>query len=84
MVDQARELLGERVAQDHNVTLAAVNVVSGLIEVATMWFQEEIDVDHDGLVEFMVAMILTTSDITTALERELSELVDKADDPAGG
>lgn len=74
MVDQARQLLGERVAEDQNVTLAGVTVVSGLLELTTMWFQREIEVDRDQLVEFMVAMILTTSDITSALERELAEI----------
>ncbi|MGH3675364.1 MAG: TetR/AcrR family transcriptional regulator [Mycobacterium sp.] len=79
MVDQARQLLGERVVEDQNVHLAGVTVVSGLLELATMWFQHDIDVDRDQLVEFMIAMILTSSDITTALERELAEVSRDAD-----
>ena len=74
MVGQARELLGEQVADDLNVVLAAVPVLSGLLELGTMWFQGEIDADRDQLIEFMIAMILTTADITTALERELNEV----------
>jgi AcrR family transcriptional regulator len=74
MVDQARELLGERVSEDRNVALACLTVVSGLLELTTLWFQDEIDVDRDQLVEFMIAMILTSAEITTALERELAEV----------
>jgi AcrR family transcriptional regulator len=72
MVDQARELLSDRVADDRNVTLAALTVVSGLLEIATLWFQHQVDAGRQQLVDFMVAMILTTSDITSALERELT------------
>jgi AcrR family transcriptional regulator len=72
MVDQARELLGEQVSQDLNVTLASLTVMSGLLELGAMWFQGDIDADRDQLIEFMIAMILTTADITTALERELT------------
>src|SRR5262249_49830659 len=54
MVDQARQLLGERVAEDRNVALACLTVVSGLLELTTLWFQDEIDVDRDQLIEFMI------------------------------
>jgi len=78
-VGQARELLGEQVTDDPNVRLAAVTVLSGLLELGTMWFQGEIDADRDQLIEFMIAMILTSSDITTALERELKEVTDASE-----
>jgi AcrR family transcriptional regulator len=72
IVDQARELLNDR-HPDPNETLAALALVSGLMELTTLWLQDELDVTREQLVEFMIAMILTASDITTVVDRELTE-----------
>lgn len=73
MVDQLRILQGEQVTDDLNVNLACLTVVSGLLEVTALWLNHQIDADRDQVIEFMLAIILTIADITTALERELSE-----------
>jgi AcrR family transcriptional regulator len=73
LVDQARELLGEHIAEDRNTKLAALTVVSGVLDVVTTWLRGDLDIDIDHLVEFIVAMILTSAEITTVLDRELAD-----------
>ena len=66
-------LFGERVTEDRNLSLACLTVASGLFELTTLWLKQQIDADRNQLIEFMVALILTTAEITTAVERELTD-----------
>lgn len=72
MIAEGVELLGDYVATDRNSELAALTVVSGTVDVVTMWLRGALDIDRDQLIEFIVAMILTSATITTALDRELT------------
>jgi len=79
VVAQARELLGDHVAAQRNTELAALTVVSGLFDLTTHWLRGDLDIDRAQLVEFIVAMFLTSAEITRTLDRELTD----AEDPAG-
>jgi AcrR family transcriptional regulator len=72
MIAQGAELLGDYIATDRNSELAALTVVSGTIDVVTMWLRGALEIDREQLIEFIVAMILTSATITTALDRELT------------
>jgi AcrR family transcriptional regulator len=72
MIAQGAELIGDYVATDRNSELAALTVVSGTVDVVTMWLRGALDIDREQLIEFIVAMILTSATITTALDRELT------------
>lgn len=72
LVGQAREVLGDRIADDRNAQLAALTVVHGIFDVTALWLRRELDVDRDQFIEFIVAIIITGSTITDAVERELT------------
>jgi AcrR family transcriptional regulator len=72
MIAEGAELIGDYVATDRNSELAALTVVSGTVDVMTMWLRGALDIDREQLIEFIVAMILTSATITTALDRELT------------
>ncbi len=72
MVGQVRALLGDAAGNDDNVTLTALTVVGGLLELTTQWYRRQINVGRDQLIEFMTALAVTTTDITGALERQLT------------
>ncbi|GAB0105120.1 TetR/AcrR family transcriptional regulator [Nocardia sp. JMUB6875] len=72
MLDQARELLGEEAAAGLHAELAARTVAHGGLEILTEWLRGELDIDRAQLIDFLVAMILTASEITTTVQREMS------------
>lgn len=73
MIAQGAEFIGDYVATDRNSELAALTVVSGTIDVVTMWLRGALDIDREQLIEFIVAMILTSATITTVVDRELAD-----------
>ncbi|OBG95111.1 TetR family transcriptional regulator [Mycobacterium sp. E3251] len=72
MVGQVRALLGEAAGTDDNVMLTALTVVGGLLELISQWYRHHIAVSRPKLIEFMTALVVTTTDITGALERRLT------------
>ncbi|MEZ0353973.1 TetR/AcrR family transcriptional regulator [Mycobacterium sp. pR1184] len=72
MVGQVRALLGEAAGADENVMMTALAVISGLLELTTQWYRRQIDVSRTQLIEFMIALVVTTTDIAGALERRLA------------
>ncbi len=72
MVGQVRALLGDAAGNDDNVMLTALTVVGGLLELTTQWCRHQISVSQGQLIEFMTALAVTTTDITGALERQLT------------
>jgi AcrR family transcriptional regulator len=72
MLTQGRAVLGDNIATDRNYEMAALTVVNGLIELGATWWRGDLDASRDQVAEFMVAMILTSADIGTRLENELS------------
>ncbi len=69
---QVRALLGDAAGSDDNVMLTALTVVGGLLELTTQWYRHQINVSQGQLIEFMTALVLSTTDITGALERQLT------------
>lgn len=72
MVDQIRQLVGEAAGTEDTVTLTALTVSSGLLELASQWYTRRIAVSRSQLIDFATALVITTTDITGALERQLS------------
>lgn len=72
MVGQIRQLLGERAGTDDTVTLTALTVSSGLLELAAQWYRKQVEVSRSQLIEFATALVVTTSDITGAVERQIA------------
>lgn len=72
MVGQMRTLLGDAAGSEASVKLTALTVVGGLLELTTQWYRGRIDVSRPRLVDFMTALAVTTTDITGALERQLT------------
>ncbi len=71
-IGQVRALVGDAAGTDDNVMLTALTVVGGLLELTTQWYRHDIDVSRSRIVEFMTALVVTTTEITGALERELA------------
>ncbi len=71
VVAQMGELLGEAAGTDENTSLTALTIIAGLLELTSQWYRQQIDVSQSRLVEFITAFVVTTSDITGALERQL-------------
>lgn len=74
MIGQVSELLGEAAGADENTMLTALTVIAGLLELTAQWYRHQIRVSQTHLIEFMTALVVTTSDITGALERHLAPL----------
>ncbi|MGH3876084.1 MAG: TetR/AcrR family transcriptional regulator [Actinophytocola sp.] len=67
---QATELLGDHAAPAKDRELGALTLVSGTMEVFAGWLRGELDVTRGHLADFLVAMVNTTGDLSTALRRE--------------
>ncbi|MFD9896169.1 TetR/AcrR family transcriptional regulator [Amycolatopsis sp. NPDC059027] len=70
VAEQGREMLGAAVPDPVDQTLAALTMVNGCLDLLVTWLRGEVEVTREHLVDFLVAMILTSSDITAALQRE--------------
>ncbi|MCW4354160.1 TetR/AcrR family transcriptional regulator [Hoyosella sp. YIM 151337] len=73
MSSESLVLLDEHRLPHADAELAALALVSGGLEIATMWLRGDLPASEKHLVDFIVALILTTAEMSTALERELSE-----------
>jgi AcrR family transcriptional regulator len=73
LLAQGREVLGDDIGADPNYQMAALTVVNGLIELGATWWRGDLDASRDQIAEFMVAMILTSADIGSRLDRALSD-----------
>ncbi|MEV6101168.1 TetR/AcrR family transcriptional regulator [Nocardia sp. NPDC051981] len=72
MLDQGRELLGDAAVTGVHAELAARTVAHGGLEILIEWLRDELDIDRAQLIDFLVAMILTASEITTTVQREMA------------
>jgi AcrR family transcriptional regulator len=73
LLAQGRDILGDDVIADRNYQMAALTVVNGLIELGAAWWRGDLDATRGQIAEFMVAMILTSSDIGSRLDRALTD-----------
>ncbi|MGR6919023.1 TetR/AcrR family transcriptional regulator [[Actinomadura] parvosata] len=69
--DQARELLDEVPLGETDLAMTALTVVSGLWELLSAWLRGDVETDRDHLVEYVVALLLTTTELAPALDRRL-------------
>lgn len=72
IVGQIRLLLGQAAGTDDTIKLTALTIIGGLLELTTQWYQHQIGVSQSALIDFMTALVVTTTDITGALERQLT------------
>lgn len=72
MVEQGSEVLGQSAPSAADAELAALTLVSGIIELLTMWLRDQLDVTREHLADFLVAMIVTNTDIAAAISQESS------------
>ncbi|WP_406690797.1 TetR/AcrR family transcriptional regulator [Saccharopolyspora sp. ID03-671] len=68
--DQTRELLGEKAPPEPDAELLGLTLVGGAFELFTMWIRDDLPVTRDHLADFLVALLLTNTDLAAALDRE--------------
>ncbi|WP_067715272.1 TetR/AcrR family transcriptional regulator [Nocardia yamanashiensis] len=71
MLDQGRELLGAAAVTGVYAELAARTVSFGGLEILTEWLRGDLAIERAQLIDFLCAMILTASEITATVQREL-------------
>jgi len=67
---QVHEILDEVPVSDADVELTALTLIGGGLELVTSWFRGDVAVDRDHLIDFIIALMLTSTDLAAALERE--------------
>jgi len=67
---QVHELLGQVPVGDADVELTALTLIGGGLELITTWLRGDLAVGRDHLIDFIVALMLTSTDLSAALERE--------------
>ncbi|MFC9999060.1 TetR/AcrR family transcriptional regulator [Nocardia sp. NPDC127526] len=72
MLAQGRELLGEEAVTGIHAELAARTIAHGGLELITEWLRGDLAIERAQLVDFLVAMIMTASEITTTVRREMA------------
>jgi AcrR family transcriptional regulator len=71
MLNEARELFGDDAINGTHAELAALTVVHGELELVTQWLRGDLKVGRDQLTEFLVAMIITATEITHTVSEPL-------------
>lgn len=69
---QTRALLGDTPLSDTDLALTAFTLTSGLWDLIAAWLRGEVDIDRDHLVDYTVALMLTTTDLAAPLHRRLT------------
>lgn len=69
MADQARDLLGGEAPSERGAEMASLTLVSGALELIATWLRGDLDANQEQLTHFLIAMILTTGDLSVALDR---------------
>jgi AcrR family transcriptional regulator len=67
---QVHEILGEVPVSDTDVELTALTLIGGGFELITTWLRGDLPVSRDHLIDFIVALMLTSTDLAAALDRE--------------
>lgn len=72
VVGYGNEVLGADAPPEPDAQLAALTLVNGLLELLAGWVLGELDVTREHFADFLVAMILTMTDLSATLMRESS------------
>jgi AcrR family transcriptional regulator len=67
---QVHEILGPVPVSDADVELTALTLIGGGFELITTWLRGDLAVGREHLIDFVVALMLTSTDLATALDRE--------------
>lgn len=70
-IAQVRELLDEVPLGETDLRMTALTVVSGLWELLAAWLRGDVETGRDHLVAYVVALLLTTTDLAPALDHRL-------------
>jgi AcrR family transcriptional regulator len=67
---QVHEILGPVPVPDSDVELTALTLIGGVFELVTSWLRGDLAVDQEHLIDFAVALMLTSTGLAAALGRE--------------
>jgi AcrR family transcriptional regulator len=70
VAEQGVVLLGDDAPPPKDNELAALTLVHGTLELFAGWLRGDVDITREHLVDFLVAMVLTTRDLAAALRRQ--------------
>jgi AcrR family transcriptional regulator len=68
---QTHETLDQVLLPDIDVELTGLTLTAGLWEVFTTWFRGDLSIDRDHLVDYTVALILSTTELAAPLHHRL-------------
>jgi len=71
MTNQSQELFGDLAPPRLDAELGAITLVSGMFELLGAWLRGELEVSREHLTDFLVAMLLSSSNLAAALDREV-------------
>jgi AcrR family transcriptional regulator len=66
---QVHDLLGQVPVSDADVELTALTLIGGGLELVSTWLRGDLAVSREHLVDFIVALMLTSTDLAAALDR---------------
>lgn len=67
---QVHEVLDQVPVSDTDVELTALTLIGGGLELITTWLRGDLATDRDHLIDFIVALMVTSTDLAAALDRE--------------
>jgi hypothetical protein len=56
-----RRLLGPEAPSEEDSRLMALTIISGGLDVGTMWLSGDLDVERDRLIDFMTEFVLSST-----------------------
>ncbi len=56
---------------DIDVELTGLALTASLWELFTTWFRGDLEIDRDHLIDYTVALVLTTTELPTSLHHHL-------------
>ncbi|WP_170201807.1 TetR/AcrR family transcriptional regulator [Actinocorallia herbida] len=69
---RTQTVLGDSPLSDTDLALTAFTLTSGLWDLIAAWLRGDIPIDRDHLVDYTVALLLTTTDLAAPLHRRLT------------
>jgi hypothetical protein len=67
---QVHEILGPVPVPDADLELTALTLIGGVFELVTSWLRGDLAADQEHLIDFAVALMLTSTGLAAALGRE--------------
>ncbi|MEO3785501.1 TetR family transcriptional regulator [Actinocorallia sp. B10E7] len=70
-IAQTREVLDPLPLSDTDLELTGLTLTSGLWDLITAWLRGDLSIDRDHLIDYTVALLLTTTDLAAPLHHRL-------------